>query len=196
MVRLGQLASIAAITIAFIFSLSFKDIVSAWETMIFVVVTMILVPATMRWHWWRFSALAFVWGMIGSASVIILQKIFFPTWSNQLWLSFDIFASLLISLIMGFIFKPTEMETLIKFYVKVRPFGFWKPVRREAEKRQLIPVNDSMPYFDIFNGIITIFFQISLAFNPIFPFSSAMAQYDQNYCHLHHFNSLTLFYLV
>lgn len=170
LVRLGQLASVAAITIAFIFSLSFKDIVSAWETMIFVVVTMILVPATMRWHWWRFSALAFVWGMIGSATVIILQKIVFPTWSNQLWLSFDIFASLLITLIMGFIFKPTDMETLIKFYVKVRPFGVWKPVRLEAEKRQLIPVNDTMPYFDILNGFITIFFQISLALIPFFLF--------------------------
>jgi Na+/proline symporter len=170
LVRLGQLASIAAITIAFIFSLSFTDIVSAWETMIFVVVTMILVPATLRWHWWRFSALAFVWGMIISATAIILQKIFFPTWPTQVWLSVDILLSLGISIVIGFITKPTEMDILLKFYSKVRPFGFWKPVRIEAETRGMIPVNDLMPRYDILNGIITIFFQISLALIPFFLF--------------------------
>lgn len=170
LVRLGQLASVGAITIAFIFSLSFKDIVSAWETMIFVVVTMILVPATMRWHWWRFSALAFVWGMILSAMVIILQKIFFPGWPAQVWLAVDILFSLGISVLIGFITKPAEMEILVKFYSKVRPFGFWKPVRKEAERQGLIPVNDTMPRYDMLNGVITIFFQISLALIPFFLF--------------------------
>ena len=170
LVRLGQLASVGAITIAFIFSLSFKDIVSAWETMIFVVVTMILVPATMRWHWWRFSALAFVWSMIISAMVIILQKIFFSGWPAQVWLAVDILFSLGISVLIGFITKPAEMEILVKFYSKVRPFGFWKPVRLEAEKQGLIPVNDPMPRYDILNGIITIFFQVSLALIPFFLF--------------------------
>ena len=170
LVRIGQLASIAAITIAFIFSLSFTDIVSAWETMIFVVVTMILVPATMRWHWWRFSALAFVWSMILSATVIILQKIFFPYWSNQVWLSVDILSSLALTVIIGSMTRPTDMDILLKFYSKVRPFGFWKPVRLEAEKQGLVPINDPMPRYDILNGIITIFFQVSLALIPFFLF--------------------------
>ena len=170
LVRVGQLASIAAITVAFIFSLAFTDIVSAWETMIFVVVTMILVPATLRWHWWRYSALAFVWSMILTATVIILQKVFFPDWSNQVWLSLDILVSLAISLFIGFITEPAEMDILVKFYSKVHPFGFWKPVRKEAERQGLIPVNDPMPRYDILNGIITIFFQISLALIPFFLF--------------------------
>ncbi len=56
LVRLGQAASVVAVLIGFIFSLSFTNIVTAWETMVFVVVTVILVPATLRWHYWRFSA--------------------------------------------------------------------------------------------------------------------------------------------
>ena len=46
--------------------------------MIFVVVTMILVPATLRWHWWRFSARAFVYGMAATAAFIIFQKMALP----------------------------------------------------------------------------------------------------------------------
>jgi len=170
LVRLGQVASIFAITLAFLFSLYFKDIVSAWETMIFVVVTMILAPATMRWHWWRFSAKAFVWSMILSAGVIIVQKLFFNTWSAQLSLSFDTISSVIISLLLGFVFKPTDTEVLLKFYSKVRPFGFWKPIRLEAEKRGLIPVKDSMPKYDILNGFLTVIFQVSLALIPFFLF--------------------------
>jgi SSS family solute:Na+ symporter len=170
LVRFGQLASVGAITLGFVFSLSFKDIVSAWETMIFVVVTMILVPATFRWHWWRFSARAFVWGMVCSALIIVAQKIFAPEWSIVKTLAFDTLASFMITLVIGFLAKPTDIETLVKFYSRVRPFGFWKPVRLEAEQRGLVPVNDAMPRIDILNGMLTIFFQVSLALIPFYLF--------------------------
>ena len=170
LVRFGQLASIGVIVIAFVFSLSFENIVSAWETMIFVVVTMILAPATMRWHWWRFSALAFVWGMIVSATLIILQKEFFPAWSAGASLATDTLLSAAATIGIGFFTKPTDMEVLVKFYSKVRPFGFWKPVRLEAERRGLVPVNDPMPKIDMLNGFITMFFQIGLALVPFYMF--------------------------
>jgi Na+/proline symporter len=170
LVRFGQLASVVIITIAFFFSLSFENIVSAWETMIFVVVTMILAPATMRWHWWRFSALAFVWSMIVSAALILLQKEFFPSWPAGTTLAVDTLASLAVTLLFGSITKPTDMEVLVKFYSKVRPFGVWKPVRLEAERRGMVPVNDPMPRIDILNGFITIFFQIGLALVPFYLF--------------------------
>ena len=168
LVRFGQLASVVIISIAFVFSLSFENIVSAWETMIFVVVTMILAPATMRWHWWRFGALAFVWSMILSAGLILLQRELFPAWSAGGALAVDTLGSVLVTVVIGFIMKPADMEVLVKFYSKVRPFGVWKPVRLEAERRGLVPVNDKMPKMDMLNGGITIFFQISLALVPFY----------------------------
>jgi len=170
LVRLGQLASVGAIILGFVFSLSFTDIVSAWETMIFVVVTMILVPATFRWHWWRFSAKAFVWGMIASALIIVGQKIFLPEWGVVETLAADTIACFVATLIIGFVMKPTDMEILVKFYAKVRPFGFWKPVRLEAERRGLVPIKDPMPRIDMLNGFITVFFQVSLALLPFYLF--------------------------
>ncbi len=154
-VRYCQLASIVAIVIGFVFSLLFKDIITAWETMIFVVVTMILVPSTFRWHWWRFSAKAFVWGMIASTAIIALQKIFFAEWSAALTLAVDIIGSFIATTLICFLFKPTDMEVLVKFYSRVRPLGFWKPVRLEAEKRGLVLFGDKMPAIDGLNGILT-----------------------------------------
>ncbi len=170
LVRFGQLASLIAISLAFFFSLFFKNIVSAWETMIFVVVTMILAPATMRWHWWRFSAKAFVWSMILSSLVIVLQKLFLSHWPVEYWLTFDTLASLIICIVCGYVFQPTKLDTLVTFYSKIRPFGFWKPVRLESERQGLVPVNDSMPKYDILNGFLTVIFQVSLALIPFFLF--------------------------
>ena len=170
LVRLGQLASVGAITLGFIFSLSFNDIVSAWETMIFVVVTMILVPSTFRWHWWRFSAKAFVLGMISSAAFIVGQKLTFGSLGVVETLALDTIASLVLTLMFGLLMKPTDMDVLVKFYSRVRPFGFWKPVRLEAERRGLVPVNDPDPKLDILNGFLSIFFQVGMALLPFYLF--------------------------
>jgi len=168
LVRSGQLASVIALLLGFIISLSFKDIISAWEVMIFAVVTMILVPATFRWHWWRFSARAFYLSMAGSAAIIIFQKIFFAHWSAAKTLGADTLASLFLTIMIGFACKPPEMDVLMSFYSRVRPFGFWKPVRLEAVRRGLVPENDKMPSIDGLNGFLTMIFQFALALVPFY----------------------------
>jgi SSS family solute:Na+ symporter len=170
LVRWGQFASIAAVAVGFVLSLLFKDVVSAWETMIFVVVTMILVPATCRWHWWRFSARAFVWSMAATAVLIALQKTFFGGWSAARTLGFDITASLVLTLAIGWLCRPTDMDVLVKFYARIRPFGFWGPVRAEAVRRGLVPAHDHMPLMDALNGVITAAFQLTLALVPFYLF--------------------------
>jgi Na+/proline symporter len=170
LVRLGQLASIGAITLGFVFSLSFTDIVSAWETMIFIVVTMILVPATFRWHWWRFGPRAFVWGMIGSALLIVGQKLIFPGWDILTTLAVDTIGSFVLTLVLGFLMPPAAMDVLVAFYARVRPFGVWGPVRREAEGRGLVPAGDPMPRIDMLNGALTAVFQCCLALVPFYLF--------------------------
>lgn len=168
LVRLGQAASIIALLIGFTASLFFQDIISAWETMIFVVVTMILVPATMRWHWWRFSARAFYWSMGASTLLIIAQKIFFSQWGAAQSLGLDILACFIATVAIGWIMKPTDMDILVDFYSRIRPFGFWRPVRKEAVKRGLVPAKDTMPAFDALNGFLTAGFQLSLALAPFY----------------------------
>jgi len=168
--RIGQLASVLFLVLGFSFSLAFTDVISAWETMLFVVVTMILVPATMRWHWWRFSAKAFVWSMGATALFIILQKLIVPGLSGTLSLGVNTVASLIITLLAGWIIPPTDTEVLVKFYAKVKPFGFWKPIRREAVKRELMKANDREPMWDGINGLIAPVFQFTLALVPFYLF--------------------------
>jgi SSS family solute:Na+ symporter len=170
LVRLGQAASVVAVLIGFVFSLSFSNIVTAWETMVFVVVTVILVPATLRWHYWRFGARAFVWGMAASAGLITLRLIFFGRLHSAAALATDMGLSLAATLVAAAFTKPADMEVLVKFYAKVRPFGFCGPVRCECERRGLVPAGDKMPRTDALNGLITAVFQFSLAILPVYLF--------------------------
>ncbi len=170
LVRLGQLASVAAVLIGFIFSLTFSNIITAWETMVFVVVTVILVPATLRWHYWRFGARAFVWGMGASAVLITLRLVLFSRLHAAAALAADMGLSLVATLVAAALAKPADMEVLVRFYSKVRPFGFWGPVRRECVRRGLVPARDKMPRMDMLNGLITAVFQFSLAILPFYLF--------------------------
>src|SRR5512136_2907144 len=170
LVRLGQVASVVAVLIGFIFSLSFTNIVTAWEMMVFVVVTVILVPATLRWHYWRFGARAFVWSMGGAAVLITLRLLIFRHLHAAASLAIDMGMCLATTLVAAALTKPADMEVLVKFYAKVRPFGFWGPVRRECVKRGLVPARDMMPKIDILNGFVTAAFQFSLAILPFYLF--------------------------
>ncbi|MBM3306685.1 MAG: hypothetical protein FJY79_12225, partial [Candidatus Aminicenantes bacterium] len=170
LVRLGQLASVAAVLTGFVFSLSFSNVVTAWETMVFVVVTVILVPATLRWHYWRFGPRGFVWGMGGAAVLIALRLVLVKGLHASASLAMDMGLSIAATVVATVLTKPADMEVLVKFYSKVRPFGFWGPVRRECVRRGLVPAKDKMPKIDMLNGLVTAVFQFSLAILPLYLF--------------------------
>ena len=163
LVRLGQLASVVALLVGFVFSLSFTHIITAWETMVFVWVTVILVPATLRWHYWRFGAKAFVWSM-GVSVVLVLSRVVMlphlPAWEA---LAVDVGLCFVTTLIAAALTRPADMEVLVKFYSRVRPWGVWGPVRREAVRRGLVPADDRMPATDALNGFLTAGFQFGIA---------------------------------
>jgi Na+/proline symporter len=170
LVRLGMIASVGAVLVAFSFSFLYNEIVSIWELMIFVVLSMILLPGTMRWHWWRFGAKAFVWSMIGTGCIAVAQKLFFASWPLYTAIGVSMIAAFLLTVLITFLTKPSDTEVLVKFYSRVRPFGFWKPIRLEAERRGLVPPNDRMPRIDMLNALLASVFQLCLGVIPFYLF--------------------------
>ncbi|MGZ5479188.1 MAG: hypothetical protein ACXWGZ_06305 [Candidatus Aminicenantales bacterium] len=105
-----------------------------------------------------------------SAVLISLRLIFIKGLHASASLAIDVGLGLATTIVMAALMKPADMEVLVKFYAKVRPFGFWGPVRRECVKRGLVPAKDKMPKIDILNGFITAAFQFSLAIMPFYLF--------------------------
>lgn len=170
LVRLGMVASFAVILTGFGLSFMYEQIVSAWELLLYVMLTMIMVPAAMRWHWWRFGARAFLWSMAASTAVVVVHKLFLNDLPLYWAIVFLMGSSFALTVLITFLTEPADMETLVRFYSKVRPFGVWGPVRREAVRRGLVPAKDRMPAMDILNAVIASFFQLCLGIIPLYMF--------------------------
>ncbi|MDB5136629.1 MAG: Na+:solute symporter [Mucilaginibacter sp.] len=88
----------------------------------------------LKWHWWRFNATGFFWGMLAGILVALLfwaLTKFDVIPEGQLLYWFPVlFAVSLAASIGGSYLSPATDEIVLKsFYKNVRPWGFWEPVK-------------------------------------------------------------------
>ena len=104
-----------------------------------------LVPNVLRWHWWRFNGWGYAAGIFAGLGTAMLFGIgqtagWFGArslpeyhYAPLIWV-----ASIVGCLAGSLLTQPTPMETLKIFYVRVRPFGFWMPVRALSDSNPRI----------------------------------------------------------
>ncbi|MCX7767369.1 MAG: sodium:proline symporter, partial [Candidatus Sumerlaeia bacterium] len=81
----------------------------------------------LRWYWWRINAWSEITAMI--APFIAFGYVKFFTNINFPESLFAIVSFTTLSWIIAtFLTKPTELEVLIKFFKRIHPGGFWKPI--------------------------------------------------------------------
>ncbi len=122
----------------------------------------------LKWYWWRFNGYGYFWGMVfGLAPALIFPLIFKTT------LELYYFPVLLILATFGcylgsYLSKPTDEETLISFYKKVRPWGFWKPIYEKVKAQE--PGFERNKNFkrDMLNVFVGVVWQTALVALPIY----------------------------
>jgi SSS family solute:Na+ symporter len=123
----------------------------------------------LKWHWWRFNSYGYFWGMVagmaaasglpyllpGTATIGELPK---EVMSFPITLAFSLAGCIAGSLST----RPDELEVLKNFYVKVRPWGFWRPIHDlvEVERPGLQPNRDFRR--DMVNIVVGIAWQTAL----------------------------------
>jgi hypothetical protein len=115
--------------------------------------------------------------MIATALFIAFQKILFTSIPSTNSLFINVISSLIITIIIGFIVKPTDKQILVSFYSRIRPFGFWGPVRLEAIAQGLVKASDREPMWDAINGLIVPVFQFMIALLPFYLFLRKWPQF-------------------
>jgi len=85
----------------------------------------------LRWFWWRINAWSEISAMITPLIIYPVARFGFGM-QSPITLYPIVFGSTLVWLIVTFATKPTDKETLIKFYRKVHPGGRgWRPISQE-----------------------------------------------------------------
>ncbi len=84
----------------------------------------------LKWHWWRFNATGFFWGMLTGIVIALIFSHFIPDSDMLKWFPVTFILSLAGSIIGTYASPPTDMAVLKSFYSTVRPWGFWEPVKQ------------------------------------------------------------------
>jgi hypothetical protein len=120
----------------------------------------------LKWHWWRFNANGFFWGMMAGIATA-LAAVLFNGLPLYIWpLLFVI--SIGGCIIGTYSAPPTDINVLKKFYTTVRPWGFWKPIVEQvlAEDPSFEPNKNFK--LDMFNVVLGITAQCCLTILPMY----------------------------
>lgn len=145
-----------------------KDVNSVLQWIVSALYGGYIAANVLKWHWWRFNASGFFWGMLtGIVSALIFTR-FFSGVEFLYYFPLLFLLSLAGSVIGAYAAPSTEIETLKNFYRTVRPWGFWSPVHQLViEEDPDFKGNKNMGR-DLFNVVLGIIAQLCLTLLPMY----------------------------
>lgn len=166
LIRVAWLTTIITAIVGFIAGLNFSSINHVWDWVLMSLMTGLFVPNFLRLYWWRMNGWGVAFGMAFGAIAAISQTVFFPEFPY--WGKFLYVAAIAFTWTIGgcLLTKPTDMETLVHFYKKTRPFGLWGPVRKHLLDEQLQYI-DSENTRDVLSVPFAFFYQVMLFLIPM-----------------------------
>lgn len=130
----------------------------------------------LKWHWWRLNGQGYFWGMVsGIAGALALPPLVTgidPALDVDL-LPLYLFPVLLllsglVAVIVSLRTPIEDLETLKRFYLSVRPWGWWAPLAAMLEREgRGVPRNDGFRR-DAFNVVVGTIAQTALVALPIY----------------------------
>jgi Na+/proline symporter len=101
----------------------------------------------LRWYWWRINAWSELAAMIAPFLGYSLAKFVFK-WEFPNSYFFTVALTTIIWILVTFLTKPTELSVLQKFYSKVKPGGWWKPIEQTlGVQHKTIGINRFIGWF-------------------------------------------------
>jgi SSS family solute:Na+ symporter len=148
LIRVSYLATVSIVVIGIAIGTQAESIKSIWVWMLAGVIGATLIPNVLRWHWWRFNGWGYaagIFGGLGTATIFGIGQSFHrfgPAGLPEYIYAPIISLASLVGCLLGSLLTPaTPAAVLEVFYARVRPFGFWKPVRMLIPKTpQIAPV--------------------------------------------------------
>lgn len=138
----------------------------------------------LKWYWWRFNAYGYFWGM--TIGIVLALALAIPDANTAVAHGLNVFGlqlekidfiyafpwllviCLMTCVVASLLTAPTDMAILKKFYLKVRPWGFWKPVHDACLQEHSELLKNTNFLRDMVNVVVGIVWQTSLVAAPIF----------------------------
>jgi len=174
-VRMSYATSIAVVIVGTAFGFMVNELKDVVNWIVAALYGGYIAANLLKWHWWRFNGWGYFWGMIGG---IISAFVFAVAYHGESTLlgfekNLALFPIILAISALGsvagsLLTPPDDMGVLKEFYLRVRPWGVWNPVRNEllGEYPGLKANGDFAR--DAFNIVIGIVWQTALTATGIY----------------------------
>ena len=144
LVRVGRITTVLLLAGSFLLGLTMESITSWLIFALWLQAAGIWIPSLLQVIWWRFNSWAYLSSWIANLVMSWLVVWVLPGIGvyGELpnYINFWMLAGLvaLVYVPVTFLTRPDDLDHLVRYYVRARPLGFWKPVREEAIRRGLI----------------------------------------------------------
>jgi Na+/proline symporter len=160
LVRVSYISSALLIIVGLIISIFGGSINTAFLWIFGTLAAGILPPNVLRWYWWRLNGQGYAAGVFGGMALSLGQVFVDTMYLDKplpLYIGFPVIAlaSVIITIVVSLLTKPTDIETLKNFYRKVQPAGAWRPAK-EAVLAEEHEFKKQLPFaVEAFNTLIS-----------------------------------------
>ncbi len=167
-VYLSYWCSAAVVIIGIIFGLFLGSISNLIDWLVAALYGGYTAANILKWYWWRFNGYGYFSGMLGGILAAMLLPSLLPTFTALEAFPINLCISFIGCILGSYLTPPDDDEVLKNFYLKTRPWGFWKPIyeKVKADNPNVIP-NQNFKR-DIFNVFVGIIWQTAITAAPIF----------------------------
>ncbi|MCD7936104.1 MAG: Na+:solute symporter [Tannerellaceae bacterium] len=167
-IRASYLISVLVVVVSTVIGFFVVNINSVLQWIVSALYGGYIAANLLKWHWWRFNGYGYFWGMLVGILAAMIVPTIFPDTLPLYYFPLLMGVSLIGCVAGTFMTEPTEEETLIDFYIKVRPWGFWGPVAEKAIARYPQLKKNNHFRRDMFNVAIGIIWQCCLTIIPMY----------------------------
>ncbi|MDR3142003.1 MAG: Na+:solute symporter, partial [Tannerellaceae bacterium] len=158
-IRASYIISLLVVVASTVIGFFVENINSALQWIVSALYGGYIAANMLKWHWWRFNGNGYFWGMSVGILAAMLVPQFFPDTLPLYYFPVLMLVSFIGCIIGTLTTKPADEETLINFYIRVRPWGFWKPIADKAIARYPEVKRNTSFKRDMFNVAVGIVWQ-------------------------------------
>lgn len=129
-IGINYLVGVVVVGVGVILGFFVKDVNSVLQWIVSALYGGYVASNVLKWHWWRFNASGFFWGMLTGILTSMVFSFIVPDGQLLYWFPVLFFISLAGSVIGSYAAPATDLSVLKSFYSNVRPWGFWEPVKQ------------------------------------------------------------------
>jgi SSS family solute:Na+ symporter len=171
-ITMNYLAGVVVVFTGVVLGLFVKDVNTVLQWIVSGLYGGYVASNMLKWHWWRFNANGFFWGMLAgiipAIGLAVLKSFDVLTGLDLYYWPILFFLSFAGSLLGSYAAPATDMDTLKSFYKIVRPWGFWKPVHDMVLREDPFFQGNRNFKVNMFNVTLGIIGQLCLTILPMY----------------------------